>query len=122
MRCSRNVFSARAILDREGSRSNHLSCVRANDVHSKNPIGLLLHEELHDTLRVKVGLRTRIGKERELSDAVLDTGLLEFLLVLSYPGNLRMGVYDRWNCSVVDVSVTGLEVFSNSDAYDRGEY
>ena len=67
------------------------------------------------SLGILVGLGSRVGSEWVLSNLVLDTGLLEFLLVLTNPRDLWVGVNDRWNGVVVDVTMT---VFDDLDSGD----
>ena len=47
---------------------------------------------------------------------MLFRSLLQLLFRLSYPSNLGVGVHDRRDGVVVDVSVTGLDVLHGSDA------
>lgn len=79
------------------------------------PVGLSIREELDHTVGVEVGLRTRVGGEGEVSDVVLDTGLLELLLVLTNPSDLGVSVHDRGNSAVVDVAVALGDVLDGSD-------
>ena len=84
-------------------------------MYTKDSVGLFLRKELDKALAVKVRLGSGVGSEGEFSNIVLNTGGLEVLLSLSYPGNLGMGVDDRRNAVVVDVTVSRLEVFNSSD-------
>jgi hypothetical protein len=63
-----------------------------------------------DSLGVLVGLGPRVGREGVLSNLVLDPGRLELLLVLADPRDLGVGVDDRGDGVVVDVSVAVLDL------------
>ena len=80
------------------------------------PVGLGVRKELDHTLGVEVGLRTGVGGEGEVSNVVLDAGLLELLLVLANPGNLGVGVHDGGDGAVVDVAVALSDVLDGSDS------
>lgn len=110
-----NVLCRSLVLDGKNGRSNHLTGVRADDVNTENLVGLLLDEELDDTVGIGVSLGTRVGKEGELAHLVLHTLLLELLLVLSDPSHLGVGVDDSGDGSVVDVSMTSLDDLDSSD-------
>ena len=86
-------------------------------MYTENSVGLLLRKELDKALAVKIRLGSGVGSEREFSNIVLNAGGLEVLLGLTYPGNLRVGVDDRRNAVVVDVAVSGFEVFDSSDTF-----
>jgi hypothetical protein len=77
--------------------------------------------KLDETVLVVVCLCSRVGGEWELSNLVLDTGLLELFLVLSDPCDFRMGVDDRWNSFVVDVAVAVLDVFDSGDTCSESQ-
>jgi hypothetical protein len=69
-----------------------------------------------DSLGVLVGLGPRVGREGVLSNLVLDPGRLELLLVLADPRDLGVGVDDRGDGVVVDVSVAVLDDLDGGDA------
>ena len=56
---------------------------RTDDMYSKYNVRLCLHEELHLALCVQVRLCTRVCKEREAADFILNPSLLQLLLRLS---------------------------------------
>lgn len=85
-------------------------------MHAQDSISLFLSDDLDETVRVEVGLSTRVGGEAKLADAVLHTSGFEFLLCLSNPCNLGVSVDDRRDGIVVDVSVSGLHELDSSDA------
>lgn len=116
----RNILRARTVLKRKAGLANHLASVRANDVHTENPVRLLLRDELDEALGVRVGLRARVGAEGELADVVLDALRLELVLGLANPGDLGVGVHDGGDDAVVDVAVAVLDVLDGGDAwYER---
>lgn len=85
-------------------------------MNSKDPIRLFLRDELHEAVRVEIGLGSGVCKEREFADVVLDAIGLQFLLGLTNPSNLWMGVDDGRDGCVVDVSMASLEVLDSRDA------
>ena len=80
---------------------------------TKNTVSLSLGQELDLTLGIEVGLGTRVCREGELANLVLDTRSLELLLGLADPSNLRVGVHNRGNSLVVDVAVTLADVLNS---------
>jgi hypothetical protein len=115
----RNILCARAVSDRNDTLRNHLPRVGPNNVHAQNFPCLLLDEHLHEPLRVHVGLGARVGQERELADLVGHTRGFEVLLRLPDPRDFRVGVHDRGDGVVVDVSVRRGEVLGGCDACAR---
>ncbi|KAI6769460.1 hypothetical protein HG531_010564 [Fusarium graminearum] len=87
---SGNVLAGSTVLEGQSTLSNHLTSVRADDVDSKNAIGLGISKHLNHTLGVDVGLGSRVGGKREASDSVRDVLALEVLLTLANPGNLGL--------------------------------
>lgn len=83
---------------------------------SQYPVGLGICEELHETIGVQVGLRSRVGGEGELSSLVLDTSSLELLFVLTNPCNLGVRVHDGGDRAVVDVTVALVDVLDGSNS------
>lgn len=79
---------------------------------TQNSVSLLLGDELDLTLRVQVRLRARVGREGELANVVLHTAGLELLLGLANPSDLRVGVHNRGNRMVVDMTVASLDVLN----------
>lgn len=106
---SGDVLCRSLVLDGENSGCNHLTGVGADDVNTENLVSLLLDKELDDTIGVGVGLGTRVGKEGELAHFVVNTLLLELLLVLADPSDLGVSVNDGGDGGVVNVSVTSLD-------------
>lgn len=94
MTCSCDVLGRSLVLLSKNSGSNHFTSIGTNDVATQDLVGLLLYNELDETIGVLVGLRSRVGSEGELSDLVFDTSGLELLLVLADPGDFRVGVDD----------------------------
>jgi hypothetical protein len=111
-----NILRTRSVLHRKHRLPDHLTCIRANNVHAQHPVRLLLRENLDAAVRVRVGLGTRVGAEGELAQAVRDALSLELLLGLANPGHLGVGVDDGRDHVVVDVTVAGLNVLDSSDA------
>ncbi len=129
-----NILRAGTVLDGEDTLSDHLTGVRTydttpcekntilsrkerltDDVNAKNTVSLSLSQELNLTLSIEVGLRTRVGRERELADLVLDASSLELLLGLADPSDLRVGVHDGGDGVVVDVPVTLADVLDGGN-------
>lgn len=88
-----------------------------NDVYTENSVRLLLGEELDKAFGVEVRLCSGVGSKGEFSNIVLNTGGLEVLLGLSYPGNLGVGIDDGRNAVVVDVAVSRFEEFDSSNTF-----
>lgn len=88
-----------------------------NDVYTENSVGLLFREELDKALTVLVCLGSGVGSEGEFSDVILNTSGLQVLLGLSHPGNFGVGVDDRRDAVVVDVTVTRFDVFNSGDTF-----
>jgi hypothetical protein len=109
MRCPRNILRARTVLNGKNSLRDHLTCVRTDNMYTEQLVGFLLRYHLNLTFGVEVGLRTRVGREREFTDVVLDAGSLELLLILTDPRNLRVRVDNGWYGMVVDVTMAGLD-------------
>ncbi len=82
---------------------------------SENAIGGGIRKELAETLRVVVGAGTTVGLEGELSNTIVDSLALEFLLRLSNPSDLGMRVDDGRNGVVVDVSKVAEEHLNDGD-------
>jgi hypothetical protein len=116
MASPRNVLRTRAVLHRENTLADHLTRVRADDVHAEHTVGLRLRDDLHAAVRVRVRLGARVGAERELARLVLGAGSLELLLGLADPGDLGVCVDNRRDHVVVDVAVPGLDVLDRGDA------
>lgn len=112
---SGNVLARSAVLKSKHSLGDHLTGVGANDVNTENSVGLLVSNELDGSLGVEVGLGSRVGSEGELSDVVLDAGLLDLLLSLANPSNLGVGVHDRGDGGVVNVAVSGSNVLGGGN-------
>lgn len=84
-------------------------------MHAQDPVSLFFDDELDKTFRVQVRLCPRVRQEWEFANLVLDSSSLELLLVLSDPCNLRVGVNDRWDDTIVDVTMAGLDVFGRGN-------
>lgn len=110
-----NVLGGCSVLDGEGGFGDHLASVGADDVNTKDAVGLSVSNELDDTLGLEVGLGTGVGAEGEGTDAVIDTGGLDFGLVLANPRDFGVGVHDARDGAVVDVAVALLDVFDGGN-------
>jgi hypothetical protein len=115
VRGSGNILGRSTVLECQNTLGNHLTGVGADNVDTENAVGLGISEELDHTVRVGVGLCSRVGREGEGTDLVLDTGLLELGLVLADPGNLGVCVHDRGDGAVVDVAVVLCDELDDGD-------
>lgn len=115
MRCPGDILGRGTVLESKSTLGNHLTGVGTDDVDTEDAISLGIGEELDHTVRIGVGLCAGVGGEGEGADLVLDAGLLELSLVLTDPGDLGVGVHDRGDGVVVDVSVTLGDVLDGSD-------
>lgn len=84
-------------------------------MNAQYPVGLGVRDELDKPFGVEVRLRSGVGGEGELSDIVLDVLGLELLLILTDPGDFRVGVHDRGNSAVVDVTIALADVLDNGN-------
>lgn len=76
-----------------------------------------ISEKEKKLLRVLVRLGSRIGREGEFADFVLNTSSFKFFLIFTNPCDLRMCVNNRWDGIIIDMPMTGLENFDGSDTY-----
>lgn len=110
-----NVLGRSAVLDGECGLGDHLAGVGADDVNTKDAVGFGVGNEFDDTLGVEVGLGTGVGAEGEGTDAVVDTGGLNFGLVLANPRDFGVSVHDAGDGAVVDVAVALLDVLDGGN-------
>jgi hypothetical protein len=110
-----DVLAGGTVLEGQGSLSNHLAGVGADNVGSENAVSLGVSDDLDHAVGVEVGLGAGVGAEGEGADAVLDAGLLEVLLGLADPGDLGEGVHDAGDAAVVDVAVALLDVLDDGN-------
>lgn len=110
-----NVLGRSAVLDGEGGLGDHLAGVGADDVNTKDAVGFGVGNEFDDTLGVEVGLGTGVGAEGEGTDAVVNTGGLDFGLVLANPRDFGVSVHDAGDGAVVDVTVALLDVLDGGN-------
>lgn len=113
---SGNIFARGTVLKSKGSLSNHLTGVRAYNVDTQETVSLGVGKHLDNAFRIHVCLGARVGAEGESTDTVGDLLGLEVLLTLANPGDFGVGVHDGGNAAIVDVAVTLLDVFDNSDS------
>lgn len=71
--------------------------------------------EFNETIGIGICLCSRVGGEWEFTDFVCDTGSFELFFILTDPCDFGVGVDDRGDGIVVDVSVTCLDVFNSGD-------
>lgn len=109
------ILGAGTVLQRERTFGNHLTSVGADNVDTQYPVGLGVGDELHDTVRVEVGLGSAVGAEWESADLVVDTSLLKLCLILTNPCDLWVGVHDGGDGVVVDVAVVLGQELNGSD-------
>lgn len=112
-----NVLGGSAVLDGKRGLGDHLAGVGADDVNTKDAVGLSVGNELDDTLGLEVGLGTGVGAEWEGTDAVVDTGGLDFSLVLANPRDFGVSVHDAGDSAVVDVAVALLDVLDGGNTF-----
>ena len=87
--------------------SDHLTGIRANNVHTQHTIRFLLDNKLNEAVRFVIGLGTRVRHEGELAHLVLNTFCLQRLFRLADPRHLWVRVDHRWDHIVVYVAVAG---------------
>lgn len=115
-----NVLGRSTILDGDDGLGNHFTSIGTDDVGAQDSVRLFVSDDLDQTFAVVVGLGTRIGHEGESSDLVVDLFGNALLLVLSNPGNLRVGVDDGGNGAVLDVAVSTGNVLDSRDPFLLG--
>jgi hypothetical protein len=91
---SGNILAGSAVLKSQGTFSNHLTSVRADDVNAENAVSLRVSEHLDHTVSILVGLSSGVGDEGEASNPVRNVLVLQVLLALADPGDLGVGVHD----------------------------
>ena len=87
---------------------------------AEHAIRLLVTEDLDHALCIVVGLCARVCRHWERAHRVLDALLLELLLCLAHPRNLRVGVDDRRHAVVVNVRVATEHALHADDALVLG--
>lgn len=115
-----NVLAGGAVLDGQSGFSNHLTSTGSDDMDTENAVSLGIGDELDNTLSVEVGLGTGVGAEGERTDTVLDARGLDLSLILANPSDLGVSVHDTGDGSVVDVTVTSLDVLNSGDSLFLG--
>ncbi len=111
-----NVFARGAILHCQRSLGDHLASIGPYDVNPENPVCLRVGENLHRAVGFQVGLGTGVCTEGEGADPVGDVVGSELLFALADPSHFRIGVHDRRDAGVVDVTVAFLDVLDHSNA------
>lgn len=110
-----HILGTCTVLNSEDTFSNHLTSVRANDMDTKNFIRFLFCDEFYKAISVQIGLGTRVGSKAEFADIVFDALSLKVLLCTADPGNFRVCVNNRGNGIVIDVTMSGLDVFDSGN-------
>lgn len=113
---SGNVLTGSTIFESQSTLSDHLTSVGADDVNAENAVSLGISEHLDHTLSVLVGLGSGVGNEGEGSDSVRDVLVLQVLLALADPGDLRVGVHNGGNGTIVDMTIPLLDVLDNGNS------
>ena len=113
----RNILARRTILQCKSALSNHLASIGSDDVDTQQAVRLGVGQHLDHTLSVEVGLGPGVSAEGEGTDPVRDLLVLEVLLALANPRNLRVGVHDRRDAAVVNVAVALLDVLDDGNGF-----
>ena len=74
---ARDVLAARVVLERDDGLGDHLAGVRAEDVSAEDAVGSLVGEDFDEALGGTVRAGAGVRGEGEVSDDVVDSGLLE---------------------------------------------
>jgi len=95
-----DIFGRRTVLDTKHKLTDQISGVGADDVSAKDLVSFLVRNNFDKSVVVAVGSGTAVCLEREFSDGVVDSGLLELLFSLTDPSDLWPGVeLKEWRCS-----------------------
>jgi len=84
-------------------------------VGAQNTVGLGVGDDLHEAVSVGIRAGPAVGGKGEVADAVLYAGLLQLVLGLAHPGDLRVCVHNGGDGVVVDVSVAASELLRHRD-------
>lgn len=87
---------------------------------SQNSVSVLIGQNLNKSIRVVVGLCTRVGHEREFANLVFNALALQGLLGLADPRNFGMSVHNAGHAVVVDVYMSAQNAFHANDALILG--
>lgn len=112
-----NIFSTRAVFNGECGFCYHLPGIRSDNVSAENLIRLLLNQNLNTSFLIVIGLRARVGQERESADFVFNTCRLELLLGFTDPCDFWVSVNNGWDRIVIDVAMSRLDVLGGGDTF-----
>lgn len=107
-----NILGSRTELHSQTSLGDHLGHMQTAHVHTENLLGLLVSQDLDQTVRAVISTSTAVTLQREHSLGVLHVLSLQLSLGLAHHGNLGLGVHHTGNDIVVDVTVAGLDDLS----------
>jgi hypothetical protein len=88
-----NVLRAGTILESQRSLGNHLTSIGTDDVAAEKSVRLRIGQHLDETIRIEVGLGTRVRAERKRADFVRDVAFLQVLFTRADPSDLGVRVH-----------------------------
>ena len=114
---ARQVVGRTAELHGQHAFVHQLGDVRADQVHAQDAVGLGVCQDLHEARRLDHRHGTAVGGEREAAGLVRDAFVLELLLGLADPGQLRLGVDHPRDRVEVDVARQARDQLGHGDAF-----
>ena len=99
-----NVFATGTVLHGQDGFVDQLPGHAADEMHAENFVRFLVGEDFDESVGVVVALGPTVGRQREFSDFVRGSGLLEVLLGFPHPSHFRMRVNHGRNAIVVNVN------------------
>src|SRR5690606_32277177 len=104
-------------LHRQDALVDQLGDVRADQVHAQHAVGLGVCQHLHEAGRLDHRHGATVGREGEAPGLVGDAFVLELLLGLADPGQLRLGVDHPRDGVEADVAGQASDQLGYGDAF-----
>ncbi len=98
------IFRSAAKFHQYGCFVNHFTRFTPNNVNAEHAIGLRICENLYESFRGLIYLRTAIRGKWKFTNGISDAGLLQLFLGLADGGNFRRGIHNTWYNVVVHVA------------------
>ncbi|EGE56106.1 hypothetical protein RHECNPAF_750070 [Rhizobium etli CNPAF512] len=105
------IFRRTAELHQHGSLVDHLAGAETDDMAAEHAVGVLVGEDLDETVGRQHRAGAPVRRERELADLIGDTRRLQLFLGLADRSDLGLRVDDARNDIVIDVAMLAGEDF-----------